>query len=330
MSSSILPWQHAQWRLIDEMRSIQRLPHALLIKGPPGVGKGRFAERLASLLLCHQPENAPCGSCRSCELSVSGAHPDLRVVVPENESATIGVDQIRALISAFAFTPALGSRKMGVITPAENMTTAAANSLLKTLEEPPGDAMLILIATIAGWLPPTVLSRCQTIDFPAVSTRQSSAWLKTNIAPEHDADLLMTLSRGQPLTAVSWAESDELSVRKSLFDDMAALLIPDPDPVATASRWKSLGVARSARWLGSLLMDLIKLSVTGSFSHLANQDLAESMQPLIRRLDLKRLFSLLDACQETVRVARGYSGLNEQLLLESFAIAITGAVRKPG
>ena len=128
MSSSILPWQHAQWRLIDEMRSIQRLPHALLIKGPPGVGKGRFAERLASLLLCHQPENAPCGSCRSCELSVSGAHPDLRVVVPENESATIGVDQIRALISAFAFTPALGSRKMGVITPAENMTTAAANS----------------------------------------------------------------------------------------------------------------------------------------------------------------------------------------------------------
>lgn len=312
------------------MRSIQRLPHALLLKGPPGVGKGRFAERLASLLLCNELENAPCGSCRGCQLTLSGAHPDLRVVGPENESATIGVAQIRALIGAFTFTAAFGARKVGIVTPAENMTTAAANSLLKTLEEPPGDAMLILIATTVGWLPPTVLSRCQSIHFPPVSAGHGEvAWLKTKIAPEQDANLLLTLSRGQPLTAVDWAENDELSIRESLLDDIAALLSVDPEPVGTASRWKSLGVARSVQWLGSLLMDLVKLSVTGSFLHLINQDLAESMQPLVGRLDLKKLFSMLDTCQETARLAAGYTGLNEQLLLENLAIAMAGAVRKP-
>ncbi len=326
----MLPWHETQWDLMDEMRSAQRFPHALLIKGPKGVGKGLFAKRLEELLLCNEMESAPCGNCRGCALAASGTHPDLSVVVPDNESATIGVGQIRELINSLSFTAALGSCKVGIINPADRMTTAAANSLLKTLEEPPGNAVLILLATTVGRLPPTVLSRCQSIDIPPVSLSQGSAWVKTNIAPDHDAKLLMTLSRGRPLTAIDWAETDELSVRESLFEDVTALLGADPEPVQTASRWKSLGVERSVRWLNSLLMDFIKLSTTGNISHLTNQDLAESMQPLVGQLDLKRLFSMLDACEETARMASGHSGLNEQLLLERFAIAIVGAVRKPG
>ena len=298
MSAPKLPWHGAQWDRIEDMCSTERLPHAILIKGPKGVGKSLFAERLCTLLLCMETTKAPCGVCRGCTLAGSGTHPDFSLVTPENESATISVTQIRGLIGSLTFTAALGRPKVGIIRPAERMTTAAANSLLKTLEEPPGDTVLILVAHTGGWLAPTLVSRCQSIEIPSVSVEQGRAWVKANISPEQDPDLLMTLSRGQPLTAVSWAQSGELSVRVELFEDFTALLGTDPRPVETASRWKSLGLERSAQWLDSLLMDFIKWSSTGDRSHLSQRGSGAIYATLDRPVRLKEAIFPAGCLQE--------------------------------
>ena len=329
-TARLLPWQTSQWRQIAQTRSSGRLPHALLLKGPRGVGKGFFAERLATLLLCFEDGQEPCGRCRSCNLAGSGSHPDMRTVVAENDSATIGVQQIRDLIHSLTFTAALGRPKVGIINTAERMTTAAANSLLKTLEEPPGDALLILVANTGARLPATIISRCQFVGIPPVPQHLGCAWVNANIAEGHDGGLLLALSGGQPLTAVAWAETKELAARDTLFEDFIALLDGTSNPVQSASRWKTLGIECTTRWLGSLLMDCIKLVSTGERTYLINADLMQTMQPLVGQLDLIQLFSLLDICQGAARVAVTHTGLNEQLLLEDFAIAIASAMRRAG
>ena len=210
------------------------------------------------------------------------------------------------------------------------MTTAAANSLLKTLEEPPGDALLILVANTGARLPATIISRCQFVGIPPVPQHLGCAWVNANIAEGHDGGLLLALSGGQPLTAVAWAETKELAARDTLFEDFIALLDGTSNPVQSASRWKTLGIECTTRWLGSLLMDCIKLVSTGERTYLINADLMQTMQPLVGQLDLIQLFSLLDICQGAARVAVTHTGLNEQLLLEDFAIAIASAMRRAG
>lgn len=310
------------------MRSTGRIPHALLLKGTNGVGKSLFAERLAAQLLCLEHSRAPCGVCRGCTLVISGSHPDFNWIRPENNSATITVLQIREFIGSLSLTAALSARKVGVIQPAERMTTAAANSLLKTLEEPPGETVLILVTNASGWLPATIVSRCQAVDFPPVPQSEGRLWLESKIDPGQDGEFLMKLSRGQPLTALTWIHHDELPVRIEFVEGLTMLLGNEPRPVETASRWKALGIGRCANWLSSVLMDMIKLTSTQDNTHLTNTDLTQSMQPWVSQLDSRTLFALLDTCQNAVRLTATHPGLNEQLILEDFTIALANAVRR--
>ncbi len=183
----------------DELRrqflgqGISRLPHASLLIGPPGVGKAAFAEQIASLLLCESPSAAmiACGECASCRWLAAGNHPDFRRVAPdedgEPETAStektaekgkkrspgiIRIDQIREL-EGFVF---VGSHREGnrvvLITEAEAMNPAAANSLLKILEEPPSSVYFLLISTRSRSLLPTLRSRCRVLPFGAPDTVQ--------------------------------------------------------------------------------------------------------------------------------------------------------------
>ena len=108
-----LPWQDHQWQRIAAMEASARLPHALLLRGPEGVGKHRFACRLVSAILCecHEFQQRPCGDCRGCRLVAAHSHPDLHALAPLEGKQQIGIDQVRSLIERIGLTSQYGGRK---------------------------------------------------------------------------------------------------------------------------------------------------------------------------------------------------------------------------
>ncbi len=153
------PWLIPDWHALSQTAAAGRLGHAWLLLGDPGLGKEQLAEQLARLHLCHRPDRGePCGQCHSCQLFEKGHHPDLGTLA--TESKTIGVEAIREICSRLQNSAQLGRGKVVIIPDAERMTESAANALLKTLEEPAGDSLLLLIASQVSRLLPTILSRC--------------------------------------------------------------------------------------------------------------------------------------------------------------------------
>lgn len=208
-----LPWLRAA---LDEVLARQR-GHALLLHGAPGIGSFEFALSLAQAWLCEAGSGVrPCGSCASCRLVQSRTHPDLNVRMPEEEavarqwpvtldekrkpSRQIRIDEVRGALDWIVTTPARGRAKVLVIHPADTMNPAAASALLKTLEEPPAGARLLLCTAEPAWLMPTVLSRCQRVAVPAPDARQAVDWLDGHGVP--DARVLLAAAGGRPLEAM--------------------------------------------------------------------------------------------------------------------------------
>ena len=181
---SIPSWHVELWSRLQARRQRNALPHALLLCGPQGLGKRDFLRRFVRGLLCQHPDNGDaCGNCRSCLLFDAGTHPDyvalsfgLRKDGVQRQD--IVVDQIRELSARLATASQFGGWQIASIDPADAMNTAAANALLKTLEEPATQTMLILVADAPWRMPATIRSRCQRIDFQLPKHDEALAWLQ--------------------------------------------------------------------------------------------------------------------------------------------------------
>jgi DNA polymerase III subunit delta' len=242
-------WHDSLWRELWAPAS--GLPHALLLTGSEGIGKSAFAIGLAARLLCESPaaRTAACGGCPSCRWFAAGNHPDYRYVIPgadvetEGESAEgekkkasrqIRIDQIRAL-EDFVFVGAhRDGARVVVIEPAEAMNIAAANSLLKILEEPPSSVYFILISSRWRRLLPTIRSRCRVLKLPRPPLAEAKEWLAAK--GDREAAELLPLVGGAPLLAIEESERGRSSV---LAGVVASLADPGRDPLALAARWES-------------------------------------------------------------------------------------------
>jgi DNA polymerase-3 subunit delta' len=317
-----LPWQAEQWQRIAAMHAESRLPHALLLRGPEGVGKRRFARRLLAALLCETEafEQRPCGECRGCRLVAADTHPDRHELAPPEGKQQIGIDQVRALIERVGLTAQYGGRKAVAVAPAERMTRAAANTLLKTLEEPPGDTVFVLVSHRASGLPATIRSRCQLVDFPLPDPDAARAWLAGELGSEEAAATALRLAHGAPLSAAPMVGADgAYGAREAILGDLEGLL-GGADPLAAAERWRDIGLLEALYWLLSVVCDLVRLK-NGRLAHsLTHSDREPALQGLARGLDLTGLFRLFDVLVEARRAALGQLNFNEQLMLESIAI----------
>ena len=181
----LLPWQIPVAR--EALAARATWPHAILLDGPRGVGKRTLALNLARALLCENPgaDGIACGVCAGCHYVAAGQHPDLQLIEPfviddDGELKVqdpIPVDRIRALIDWVQLTSHRGRAKVAVIVPAESMNLAAANALLKTLEEPPPSTCLILVAHQPGRVPATLRSRCRRMPALPPALALAEAWL---------------------------------------------------------------------------------------------------------------------------------------------------------
>jgi len=323
-----LPWQNTVWDALIARFRAGSLPPALLFTGSVGYGKAVLAEALIHGLLCQRPtdEGTACGQCQSCGLLAAGTHPDLMWLEPEEPGKAIPVDRIRAVGEFFALKGQYGGRQIVFINPAEAMNRHAANSLLKTLEEPSEDALLILISSQPSLLLPTIRSRCQQVVFPRPEAQISETWLQAQIAggekatgePANIQDLL-ALSNGAPLAAKALHETGGLAVRRELANQWAGVAQGKADPLACAKQWSELGLPKATQWLSSWVMDLIRLKSGGNPAVITNGDLRPQLQKLVAGLELQRLFAYLEQITETARWANGQ--LNAQLAMEDLMIS---------
>lgn len=191
------------------LRALQKntLAHAYIFEGLQGTGKKNMAVSLAQAIFCLQPDSdhAPCESCSNCERIAQGQHPDVRLI--EAEGATIKVDQIRQLKTALAQTGVEGNRQLFIIDEAEKMTVSAANSLLKFLEEPEGNTVVLLLTTAKNRLLPTILSRSQLIHFSPLDPSSRKEQLIESGVPKEKAALLTQLTQDYD-QALRWHEDD--------------------------------------------------------------------------------------------------------------------------
>lgn len=213
----------------DEIRSRlhqasqrDRLAHALLFAGPAGVGKSLVALELASRLFCARPEAAPCGECAPCVQVRAGTHPDFVRLGVASGKKEIGIDAVRQLKRAMQMRAVSGTRKIGLIDDADRLSIAAQNALLKTLEEPPQRAVLMLVTASVPALLPTVRSRCQLQIFHPLDTAQVATVLSATGIEAGEAATLAASAQGSPGYALSlqalWAGDTAQTLAQLLAD----------------------------------------------------------------------------------------------------------------
>ena len=242
-----------QWRTAHQMG---KLPHALLVAGSAGIGKRWLVEAFVRGVQCRDPDEVglPCGQCPSCKQYVSyrhlekKSHPDIDWLTIDRYS--IGIGDIRdQIIRRLTLKANYDQMRLLVIEPAERMTRAASNALLKSLEEPPPDVALFLISHQPGRLSATVRSRCQKYNLPIPAPAQSRRWLSGFMTPEQ-ADRALEVAGGMPLRALEMQQNGQVDFRDEFERDLSEVLAGKRLETDFASKWH-ITPAREGRLAGS-------------------------------------------------------------------------------
>ena len=292
-----LPWHAEHWARLQARRQRDALPHALLMCGAAGLGKRAFAQRFVRGLLCVEPVGGDaCGHCRGCLLLAAGSHPDVVALgfglrKDGVQRSEIVVDQIRELSARLAMASQFGGWQVALIDPADAMNPAAANALLKTLEEPAAQTMLILLADAPWRLPQTIRSRCQRIEFQLPASADALAWLQAEGV--RDAADALAAAGGNPGLARAWAGEGTLERRQEVRKDLAALAAGRGQPTEVVKRWLDSEPAQRLWFAAQAAADEIKArSATGS-------------GPLASTMDVEALGHWYDATNRTREGLRG-------------------------
>ncbi len=324
--SAFLPWWQTPWRAVVEQMRGDRMPHALLITGIDGLGKRGFAREIARALTCREtgPDGRACGHCTACALDAGGNHPDHLRVYLQEDAAEIRVDQIRELSADLALKSHGGGYKVAILNPADRMNQNAANSLLKTLEEPTDNTVLLLISENPARLPATIRSRCQSIRMEPPDNTQALDWLERH-GVDRDRERLLRVASGSPLRAKEFAQSNIMELRQKSWAQLDDLATGAADPLEIAEQWAQGDVMTGIGWFTDWLMDMIRLKLSPAPPMLRNPDLQESLRNIAGGIDQGTLFSLLDRALEARRLVS--TPVNQRLLLEAQLIAWTEANR---
>lgn len=317
-----------QQKALRHMEACGRMPHAVLLAGPSGIGKLMVAKVLATMLLCQGAQPAPCGSCQSCQQVTYGTHPDLVQVVPDG--ANIKIEQIRNLQQEVALTPYISTRRVCIIDGAELMTVQAANSLLKVLEEPVGDVVFILVAANQQMLLPTIISRCMTVTFqPLADSILAQALAGKGFSPL-ESTVAARLSRGRMGTALTLLAPDGLVLRNQAVTMIQELTDNGMknlwDTALLLDKMERKDFLQVLSYLTYLFRDLVMIVTGQQQDILFNVDLVDWLHGQSQGWSEERLVQALKVVENSRRAVN--ANANARLTSEALLIKIYDLTRE--
>jgi DNA polymerase-3 subunit delta' len=339
--NNIFPWQDKTWQILAKNKV--SLGHAILLKGKKGIGKLGFARSLAKFLLCEDPpsESIACDNCPSCRWFEQAGHPDFYLIEPEalsessgelkvkegtgnknklsstklnkKPSKQISVAQIRSLGDVINLSSHRSGYKIVLIHPAETMNVAAANALLKNLEEPPPQTLFILVTHRPHDLLPTIRSRCRPIGMPVPDLSLAINWLEQQGIK--DARGSLAAVGYAPLTALEFNDSEYFLQYENFINHISTL--KSFNPILLAEEMQRSDLPTIVNWLQKWCYDLMSFRTTGQIRyHLSRQTKIKGLVPKIDPLQLARYLRNLIDMQ---RLA--HHPLNPRLFLEEILIS---------
>ncbi len=324
-----LPWLETPGQQLREQYRQQRLPHALLVAGGAGVGADRLIRWLEAVLLCESQSRAPCGECHSCQLRAAGNHGDSLHLEPEGKARQIKVDVVRDLVRFSQGTPQYGRNQVVVLHSADRLNVAAANALLKVLEEPPAGTYLILQTAEPARLLPTIRSRLQWFRCPKPAREDGVAWLQGQGLDAEQAELVLALADQQPCRALELTDAQYVELRLNCLSRLVGQLqrpgagleatevLAREEPMSVLDIWRP--------WLA----DLATLVQTGNSDRVRNRDQIDQLQALAGQYPQSSLWvKLHDEVEALRRKVEAGNNLNWQLLLEQFWLSIPKELKR--
>jgi DNA polymerase-3 subunit delta' len=318
------PWQEALWQ---QMAGRSQHSHAYLLHGPIGIGKRALAERLMASLLCQNLNGLEaCGQCKSCLLLVAGSHPDNYILEPEEADKPIKVDQVRDLVSFVVQTSQMGGRKVVLIEPVESMNINAANALLKSLEEPSGNTVLLLVSHQPSRLLPTVKSRCVQQACPLPSQQMSLEWLGSALpdCSQEERVELLSLAAGSPLAAVTLHGQGVREQRALVVDGVKKLLKQQQSPTQLAEGWKDVPLLQLFDWFCDWSQLILRYQLTEDEEGLGLADMRKVVQYLAQKSTRSKVLDLQDWILAQRQKVMSKANLNRVLLLEALLVQWAG------
>ncbi|PRA44580.1 MULTISPECIES: DNA polymerase III subunit delta' [Pseudomonas] len=318
------PWQDGLWQ---QLAGRTQHAHAYLLHGPKGIGKRALAERLMARLLCQQPQGlVACGQCKSCLLLKAGSHPDNYILEPEEADKAIKVDQVRELVGFVVQTAQLGGRKVVLIEPVEAMNINAANALLKSLEEPSGDTVLLLVSHQSSRLLPTIKSRCVQQACPLPSEAASLQWLATALpeCSEEERGELLTLAAGSPLAAVALQAQGVREQRAQVVDGVKKLLKQQQSPTQLAEGWNAIPLLLLFDWFCDWSSLILRYHLTEDEAGLGLPDMRKVVQYLAQKSAQDKVLNIQDWILGQRQKVLSKANLNRVLLLEALLVQWAG------
>lgn len=318
--AEVFPWQATLWQTLAGRA---QHAHAYLLHGPAGIGKRALAENLMAALLCRSPVDLhACGQCKSCKLLAAGTHPDNFILEPEEADKAIKVDQVRELVGFVVQTAQMGGRKVVLVEPAESMNLNAANALLKSLEEPSGDTVLLLVCHQPSRLLPTIKSRCLQQACPLPSEAQSLAWLAQALPDSSDEERseLLTLAAGSPLNAVKLNAQGIREQRTQVVEGVKKLLKQQVAASQLAEGWNSIPLLQLFDWFCDWAQLTLRYQLTQDEQGLGLADMRKVVQYLADKSGQHKVLAMQDWLLGQRQKVLGKANLNRVLLLEALLV----------
>lgn len=309
----LYPWQQTLWQNWQQLLGQGRLHHAILLLAAKGSGREVLAKQLAQTVLCQNCETEPCGVCHSCQLFTAGTHPDFHIIAPLQEGKQIGVDAVRQCNRWAVETSQLAGQRVIMIEHADALGEAAANALLKTLEEPPSGCQYILTAQSLDSLLPTVNSRCNKWRLPVPDEQETRRWVEKQMMQTVKLESVR-LNGGAPLATQQFIEQGQDIRHGNLLEAFSGFLQPPFTGIYdVAALCTSEGVV-SLKWLSYFLVDCIKLQ-QGVEAHLVHDESLDKVQAVASQVNPIVLLSQVRKANELHQKLEKHTGLNEELLI---------------
>lgn len=308
------PWLRPHFEQLISSYQAGRGHHALLIQALPGMGDDALIYAITRFLMCQQPEgHKSCGKCRGCQLMQAGTHPDYYTLEPEKGKSTLGIDAVREVSEKLYEHARLGGAKVVWLNDAALLTEAAANALLKTLEEPPEKTWFFLSCREPGRLLATLRSRCRLHHLAAPQESWALSWLEREVTTSQEAArAALRLCSGAPAAALAMLQPDVQAQREALCQALGAAL-DSQDWLSLLPVLNNDRARERLHWLASLLLDALKIQQGATL--LSNPDVWTLVTTLANRLPAASLRAILhDLCQGREQLLT-VTGLNRELLL---------------